>query len=414
MFALVDGNNFFVSCERIFRPDLLQKPVAVLSNNDGCIIARSNEVKALGIPMGAPVFKYKAAFTAHNVTLFSSNFMLYGDISRRMMHILSTFSPDFQPYSIDEAFLQFPENTDTEALGQTIKNTLQKQLGIPISIGFGPTKTLAKVANHLAKKQGTGVADIAKENLDELLGSLEARDVWGIGRRMADKLLGYGIRTAKQYRDCDETLLKKLFKTPGLRVQYELKGQACFELEESSSTTQSILSSRSFGQKLSQKEDLASALCNNLHSAAKQLRKQRQCCGGLTVFVMADRFKPTRQVLSAVVTLPEASQSTLVLTQQATQALDKLFIPGLSYAKSGVMLFDLHPEDEHQQHLFEPTKPSDKALMTAMDRINSKFGSKTLGPALRLLHGGRWKTNAQQQSPQYTTDPNDFRSVRID
>lgn len=405
-FALIDCNNFFVSCERIFRPDLETKPVAVLSNNDGCIIARSDEVKQLGIPMGQPLFKCKDIIQKHNVTLFSSNFALYGDISTRVMNILDQFSPNIEVYSIDEAFIKIPIQEELYTFGSMLQNTVKQWTGIPTRIGIGKTKTLAKAGSYFAKKTQSPVFNTNDYSLPLLLKDMPITEVWGIGRKISKKLIQNGITTAYQFTELPEQYIKKTLSVTGLRTQLELKGMPCIKLEEQISSRKSILSSRSFGKKLSHLYDLKSALANNVCTAAEKCRKQKLLAKTLQVFIKTSHIRNQYHSKSIIVNLPQASNSSFELITYALSALEKIYIPEQSYAKSGILLLGLCNENEYQKSLFtSPQLPNHKTkpIMTTLDQLNKKWGKRCINPAIINWNKQAWKMNQNQRSPRYTT-----------
>jgi DNA polymerase V len=408
LFALVDCNNFYASCERLFAPRLMGKPVVVLSNNDGCIIARSNEAKALGIAMGAPYFKWEKFLQAHGVAVFSSNYALYGDISRRVMALLKRLEPAVEVYSIDEAFLRLsgmpgPQLTDH---GRRLAQTVRRWTGIPVSIGIGPTKTLAKVAGRLAKKNETmqGVFDITGADTDEILGRFPVADVWGIGRRQAARLALCGVTTALDLKNCGDEWLRRTLSITGLRTAMELRGISCLNLEECPVSRKSIASSKSFGYQVEALAELKEALATYLEQAAVKLRGQHALAGSLEISLATNRFSKAAVPYSAhkVITLPEPTACTTELLRHALPALADLYRPGLRYQKAGVVLFGLVPASAGQPSLFAGRKKQDRPLMAALDRINARWGRST------IQHGAAgldkpWRNRQQRKSPAYTT-----------
>jgi DNA polymerase V len=408
LFALVDCNNFYASCERLFNPRLSGKPVVVLSNNDGCIIARSNEAKTLGIRMGTPYFQCEKFLQAHDVAVFSSNYALYGDISSRVMALLRRLEPAVEVYSIDEAFLHLSGiagMTLTDYGGQ-LRRTVQRWTGIPVSIGIGPTKTLAKVAGRIAKKNAAlqGVFDISKADIDEILGRFAVADVWGIGRRLAARLALCGISTALDLKNCDDDWLRKNLSITGLRTAMELRGIACISLEECPVSRKSIASSKSFGCRVESLAALKEALATYVEQAAVRLRGQHALANSLEISISTNRFSKTSVPYSGrrVITLAEPTASTTVLLNHALPALADLYQPGRSYQKAGVVLFGLVPESYYQPHLFAGQDKKSGPLMAALDRINGKWGRCT------IQHAGAgltkpWRNRQQKKSAAYTT-----------
>ncbi len=409
--ALVDCNNFYASCERLFQPKLKQRPVVVLSNNDGCVVARSNEAKALGIPMGIPLFKAQESINKYQIAVFSSNYALYGDLSRRVMDTLKTFTPRVEVYSIDEAFLDLDgfEHLDLAQYGQQIRQTTTQWTGIPVSIGIASTKTLTKVANHLAKKNPTnnGVMDLySQKNLDAILEAVPVQDVWGIGRRWSDRLHQMGIHTARQLRDADLNHLKRQFNVVLARTVQELRGIPCIELEETQADKQQIISSRSFGERLEHKADLQQAISHFVSRAAEKLRKQNLQARTISVFIHTSPFSEREPFYknSRTSRLVVPTDNTGEFIQQALTLLDAIFQPGFHYQKAGIMLHELTSRQHQQADLFAPeaTSTSKDALMETLDSINRKMGKGTLRYASEGF-GGHWQMKQARKSPNYTT-----------
>jgi DNA polymerase V len=408
LFALLDCNNFYVSCERLFNPRLAGLPVVVLSNNDGCIIARSNEAKALGIKMGEPFFKCRSLIATHRVQVFSSNYPLYGDLSQRVMEVLGQLEADVEVYSIDEAFIRLPPATPAALLanGRKLRAAIKRQVGIPVSIGFGPTKTLAKIANRIAKKQleHDGVFVLPEQGLDALLATIAVGEVWGIGPRQSQKLLRCGIRTALDLKNGNDTWLRKQLTITGLRTATELRGVSCLPLEDSPVAKQSITSSRSFGQPVTELNGLAEALASYVAIAAAKLRGERMTAGCLQVYLATNRFRAQEQQYAnnKTATLAIPTASTLELIRYAVEALRQLYRPGFAYQKVGVTLMDLASASRVQPHLFCPQPKGHEALMTALDKVNDRWGRDTLhSAAAGFLRP--WKNKQTRRSPAYTT-----------
>lgn len=388
VFALVDCDNFYVSCERVFNPKLKNKPVVVLSNNDGCVISRSNEVKEIGIPMGAPIFQYEDLVKKYKIELLSSNFTLYGDMSRRVMETIKTLCPDIEIYSIDEAFLSFDRfkyhNIDDYI--KKIKDRVFKWTGIPISIGVGETKTLAKIATKLAKKDkgGNGTFNLLdRENIDEFLKKIEIRDVWGIGAKFEEFLKKNDIITAYDYKYLPYDWVKKHLKTFGLRILLELNGISCIEMEFEEKPKKSISTSRSFGKDLTDFKDLKEAISSFITIASEKLRKQKQLASLISVFLMSNPFKETEKyfkVSSHYFPRPTANTSEII--EAGIQELKKIYKSGILYKKAGVILQGLIPEDENQFFFFDSIYKGskDEILMKTIDNINKKFGRETIKP----------------------------------
>ena len=409
IYALMDCNNFYVSCERLFAPGLNGRPVVVLSNNDGCVIARSNEAKALGIGMGEPFFKCRKLLAAAGVQVFSSNYPLYGDISQRVMGVLSRLEPEVEVYSIDEAFFRLPEADSRELLqiGRRIRAVIGKEVGIPVSIGLGRTKTLAKIAGRLAKRQPAydGVFFLADQEHEAVLAGVSAAEVWGIGSRSAAKLALCGINTALALKNADDRLLRRLLTVTGLRTAMELRGIPCLPLSQCPPPSQSITTSRSFGRSVTAAAELKEALATYVSVAAEKLRAQKLKSGCLMVFLATSRFADSgRQYAnSVVVNLPQPSSSSLELVQYAERGLGSIFRAGYAYQKVGVTLLDLAPAAHLQPGLFQARPDSRQdALMAAMDRINGKWGREMLHSAATGFSRS-WKNRRAGKSPAYTT-----------
>lgn len=410
LFALVDCNNFYVSCERVFNPGLEGKPVVVLSNNDGCIIARSNEAKALGIRMGEPYFRCKPLLERCRARVFSSNYGLYGDMSQRVMEILSRLEPEVEIYSIDEAFIRLPAASEEtlRITGEKIRHTIRQYTGIPISVGFGPTKTLAKIANRMAKKnpEHRGVLAILPDSdIDSLLKNIEAGEVWGIGGRSAEKLAGQGIRTAYDLSRGNERWIRKHLSITGVRTMHELQGLSCFPLEESPPPKHSIACSRSFGTPVNNLKEMREAAVSYVSRAAEKLRGQQRKAYCLTLYLTTSRFRTDQPQYanSKTMTLPCPSADTAELIEQAVRCLKELFRPGYAYQKVGVVLTDLIPEHIHQGNLFVAPRRNRDRLLQSLDRINQRWGKDTL----QYASGGLtkpWHHKQTMKSPSYTTN----------
>ncbi|MCX7986430.1 MAG: Y-family DNA polymerase [Bacteroidales bacterium] len=419
MFALVDCNNFYVSCERVFRPDLIGKPVVVLSNNDGCVIARSNEAKALGIPMGAPAFKYEKLFNEQGVEVFSANFPLYGDMSHRVMSILSEYSPDIEIYSIDEAFLKFSgfQHIPVYAHCKTMQEQVNKWTGIPISIGIADTKALAKVANRIAKKFPHETGGVYWIDTDtkriKALKWLGIEDVWGIGRQHSRRLLAMGIKTAYDFTQLPDVWVKKHMSIMGLRLKHELLGIPSFDLE-TPAPRQSIATTRTFESLYTDFEQLRERIATFAVMCAEKLRKQNSCCAALTVFILTDRFREDlpQYGKSITIQLPFATNSSIELTKFAIQALQQIFKAGLHYKKAGVIVHDITPAHIYQATLFETRNSKHLPLMLAIDKINARFGQQKIRLASQDLQRV-WKMKQARLSPRYTTDINDIIIIKV-
>lgn len=417
MFALVDCNNFYASCERMFNPSLNGRPVVVLSNNDGCVIARSNEAKALGIPMGAPAFQIQLLVERNEVAVFSANFPLYGDMSRRVMTILSEYSPEQEIYSIDECFLNLTGiNEDLTSYGLKMRTHVLKWTGIPVSVGMAPTKALAKAANRIAKKftertGGSYVIDTDEKRI-KALKWLPLEDVWGIGRRQAVKLKAAGMRTAYDFTQADREWVRKSMTVVGVKLQDELNGIPCMEMNPVEKK-QSITTTRSFEKAYKSLDELRERITTFAASSAESLRKQNSLCRSLMVFIETNRFgEPFEQYSNnLMVKLPFATSSTIEIVQSAVQGLQKIFKEGYHYKRAGVVLMDFISETNLQPSLFFNSDPRHLSLMQTVDKLNNKFGTHVLKLASQDMR--TWKMKQEHLSPAYTTNLNDVIRVKI-
>jgi DNA polymerase V len=411
-FAIVDCNNFYVSCERVFNPKLAGKPVVALSNNDGCVVARSNEAKALGIKMGVSVFKISNLIKTHEVQAFSSNYALYGDMSQRIMNTLSGFTPDIEIYSIDEAFLDLSQckRYNLTDYGYKIRSTIKQWTGIPVSIGIAETKTLAKIANKIAKKsiRTEGVLNLtASHYQNRVLEITDVGDVWGIGRSYSKFLNNYGIHNALQLRDADDKFIKKKMGITGVRLLQELRGVSCYALEHSPSPKKGITVSRTFKNSIESLNDLKEAIAAYVSIGAEKLRKEHSVAGVLMVFLMTNRFKKENYYVNIkTIKLPVATSDTSQLIHYAQEGLKAAYRKGPLYKKAGVMFKYLNPEYQIQADLFNYKDfRRSKKLMQTLDNINKKMGSDTLKyAATGLSKNQRWKTVFKRRSPSYTTN----------
>ena len=420
MIALVDCNNFYASCERVFRPDLVGKPIAVLSNNDGCIIARSNEAKALGIEMGTPAFKMDAEFRKKGVSVFSSNYTLYGDLSNRVMTVLSELAPSVEVYSIDEAFLDLAGFRDADLLefSRNIVATVPKWTGIPVSVGVAPTKTLAKLANRKAKKSpamaGVCVLD-SDSSINEALASFPVADVWGIGRQHSRFLNSNGIVTAADFAACDPKWVQKHMTVVGLRMHEELRGLPRIGFEEQPPAKQTICTARGFGTMVTELQPLDEAVATYAARCAEKLRRQRSCAGAMQVFLHTNFFRTDLPQYSRSVTIEftVATSSTAEITGYACRALRQLYRKGYHYKKVGVILSAIVPEAEVQGNVFDVVdRMRDSKLMAALDRINGVYGRDALRLG-RQGFGKTWNLRQERRSPAYTTRMSDLLTVRV-
>lgn len=410
MIGLIDGNNFFVSCERVFDPGLEGKPVAVLSNNDGCCISRSNEFKALGIEMGTPYFKLRPLISRYKLILRSSNYELYSDMSRRIINLLHRFSPDVEQYSIDEAFIQLTlpgKSPDYFKYGCDLRRTILQWVGIPCGVGFAPTKTLAKIANHIGKKSASGVF-VMPDDLRNILQNVPVEDVWGVGRKLAPKLTSLGIRNAWQLSQQDTVEMGRKFSSLLSRTILELRGINALDERDPEELSQSITCSRCFGSPVTEFDDLAESVATYTATAAEKLRRENQTAQGITVyFMMYPEYEPLPMpgaVSQFSVTFDYPSDDTAEIMGYVRNRLKSIYSPGRRYKKSGVMFFGLESKINRQQDLFSPAKrESNSELYKAIDQINRKYGKGTL---FTLGEGisKPWKMKRDLLSRQYTTN----------
>ena len=406
--ALVDCNSFYVSCERLFNPKIRRKPVVVLSNNDGCIISRSNEAKALGIKMGEPYFKGKDIIIKNKVEVFSSNYSLYGDLSRRVMRTLKRFNSEIEVYSIDEAFLDlsnFPDE-DVEKIGKEIRETVLQWTGIPTSIGIAKTKTLSKVANHIAKKKESGVTSlIGIENIDPILEKVEINDVWGVGRQLTKFYHKNGIYNAKQLKNKSNTWVKKNSNVLGSRTAMELRGIPCINIETTQSKRKSCVVSRSFGRRIEKYQELKEAVANYCLNASEKIRSESLIAKSITVFVRTSPFQSRFGYYSNSKTIDFAisTNNSIEIVKTALVALDSIFKNGYRYQKAGVMLTGLSNEDG-SKNLFSSEKDEKiKGLMKSIDNTNYRYGRSTLSLASAGVQK-RWNMRREHSSKIDTAD----------
>jgi DNA polymerase V len=409
MYALVDCNNFYASCERVFRPELIGEPIVVLSNNDGAVIARSNEAKDLGIPMGAVAFQYEHVFRENNVEVFSANFALYGDMSHRVMSILQGFAPEMEIYSIDEAFLLFEgcEKFDLKLLGEKMVSQVRQWTGIPISVGFAPSKALAKVANRIAKKYPvqTNSCHIlqSEESRLKALKWLKAEDIWGVGRQHAKRLWHLGVKTAFDFTQLSDAWVRRNMSVLGVRLKHDLLGIPTIQMEEIN-PKKSITTSRSFERNLVEFEEVKERVVTFMVMCAEKLRKQNSCCNSFYLFLKTNTHRQDLEQYrgATLVNLPYPSNSTLELVHFATEALKTIFRKGFRYKKAGVIIMDFIPEDKVQLTLFENSNPRHHELMKTLDEVNIKFGQQKIKLASQDQRRV-WKMKQQKKSPSYTT-----------
>jgi DNA polymerase V len=422
MYALVDCNNFYASCERVFQPQFVGKPVAILSNNDGCVISRSDEAKAAGVPMGAPIFKIKDLVKEKKIQVFSSNYALYGDLSNRVMAILNQFTPNVEIYSIDEAFLNFDglNISDYQDYGLQMKTRVQKWVGIPVCIGFAETKALSKVANKIAKKfqnrtKGVYVIDSEEKRIKALKWT-KIEDVWGIGYRTTKKAKLKNINTAFDFiQPQHESWIKKEMGVIGLRLKYELEGKSVLNLEPVADQKKSIAVTRSFPKQIADFDLLRERVATFAAVCAEKLRKQNTCCHTIIVLLVIDRhsIKASKYYFNMAVTLPYATNSTLTISNTAIAILKKLHQgnENIKFKKAGVIVTELIDENKKQLQLFEEENPKHLALMKAMDHLNKKIGDKKVKLATQNL-SLTWNMNQNHLSPRYTTNFNQILEIK--
>jgi DNA polymerase V len=414
IFALVDCNNFYASCERIFNPGLKNKPIIVLSNNDGIVVARSNEAKDLGIGMGVPAFEVAGLIEKHKMEVFSSNYTLYADMSSRVMETLSTFTPDVEIYSIDEAFLNLAgfRHSLTE-YGHQIRQTVKQWTGIPVTVGIGQTKTLAKIANRIAKHSGKakGVLDLTDSlYLDMALAQVPVEKVWGVGIKTAIKLKRMGLKTALDLSRADINRIKSQFGVVGARTVYELRGVCCYPLEQNPPAKKSIAVSRMFGEPVESIEQLKEAAASYASRAGEKLREQRLAAGLLTVYVTTSRFIKNKYFNSHTVELEVSTNDTTELIKTALLCIEKLYRKGCQFKKCGIILNALVPEKQVQQNLFNHfDRQKSKRLMEAIDRINTRMDSPLRWAAEGLRQP--WQVKFKRRSKRYTTCWNELPEV---
>tara|TARA_R110002110_G_scaffold415856_3_gene658493 strand:+ start:72660 stop:73943 length:1284 start_codon:yes stop_codon:yes gene_type:complete len=417
--AIVDCNNFYVSCERVFQPKLEGQPVVVLSNNDGCAVARSDEAKKIGIKMGQPYFQFKHLEKKHGIHVFSSNYALYGDMSARMAVILEQFSDTIEIYSIDEAFVNLTKykNLDLNEYGQDLRQTIRQQIGLPVSVGISTTKTLAKLANYYVKKNKlatSGVFDLTtKKTQNWLLPKISIENIWGVGSRSTEKLKVYDIKTAHDLKLANPAWIRKKFSVIMLRTVYELNNEACFDFEHEPAPKKEIVCSRSFGTLQTEWQALRSAISHHTANAAAKLRKQDSMCMGIYVSIRTNPFRnhDTQYGKGSYQVLPQPTDETSVLLKYAVEGLKHVYKQGYRYKKAGIMLYDIRDNKMQQLSLLEPNLQSDPKLMKALDLINLRYGKGTLQYGCEKTAAG-WKMSSSNLSPSYTTKWSDLPIVK--
>ena len=415
VFALVDVNNFYVSCERVFDPKLDGKPVVVLSNNDGCCVARSNEVKTLGVKMGTPWFKMRDLVKQHGIIGLSSNYTLYGDMSNRATAILRDYSPDIEVYSIDESFLRVETvahlHGGNTAMGTAVKAQIFKWTGLPVCVGFGATKTQAKFANHLAKKnpEFSGVCDLtamSDATRSAWMNKIDVGEVWGVGRRIGERLSAMNVRTVQDLFATSPATLRAQFGVVMERTDNELRGISCLALEDVAPAKQQIMASRSFGEMVTSQAGLSEAVSWHVDRAATKLREQGSAAGAVYVFIQTNRFRVDDRQYSGgtVIPLRDASDDTRDLNAAAMSALKRLYRPGYAYKRCGIMLMELSVKAQRQLTLFDDDQDRAKSarVMAVMDTINRTWGRGTLRSAA-IGNSRSWGMRSEMRSPRYTT-----------
>lgn len=409
MFALVDCNNFYASCERLFQPHLHGKPIVVLSNNDGCVIARSNEAKAVGIPMGAPAFQYKKLFKEKGVHVFSANFPLYGDLSDRVMKILANYCPEIEIYSIDEAFLDLKslKNIELKNYATKMRKSVLKATEIPISIGIAPTKALAKVANRIAKKFPNETQSVYIIDTDEkrrkALKWLKVEDIWGIGRRLSLRLRAIGVNTAYDFCELNSRWVQQNLSIVGYRLQRDLQGKVSLQLE-TPQLKKNIAVTRSFEKDYTSYEELKERIVTFAVTCSERLRKQKSCCNSLSVFIRSNRHKSTLQYNNQIaIDLPFATNSSIELAKFAILALNRIYRKGYHYKKAGVIVHHFCPEVNLQQKLFDNRDNRHLPLMSVIDELNKHYGPQKIKLASQDPKR-QWKMNQLKLSKAYTTN----------
>lgn len=419
MFALVDCNNFYASCQRVFQPNLVGKPIVVYSNNDGCVISRSNEAKALGVPMGAAAYQWEKFFEQNGIEVFSANFALYGDMSQRVMTILNDFSPEMEVYSIDEAFIKFQgfERFNLQHIGESMHRRVTKGTGIPISVGIAPTKALAKVANRIAKKfpQHTNNVYLIddEEKRIKALRWLKIEDVWGVGRKHAKRLQAIGVKTALDFTLLDDRWVQDNMAIVGLRLKRDLEGKPTLDLEEAQQK-KNIAITRSFEGNHAERDFLEERISTFAVSCAEKLRLQKSCCNSVMVFIQTNRHRIDlpQYNRSIVLNLPFPTNSSIEISNFALKALSVIFREGYEYKRAGVIVKDFTDEDKTQMSLFENSDERHKKLMQSIDKLNTMFGQQ------KIKLGSQdpkkvWKMKQEKLSPSYTTKLSDIIIIRV-
>jgi DNA polymerase V len=417
MYAILDCNSFYASCERAFNPSLIDKPIVVLSNNDGCVIARSSEAKQF-IPMGAEAFKYEKIFKENKIHVFSSNYSLYGDLSSRVMSILNQFSPEVEIYSIDEAFFKLDhiKKEELNKYAKQIKHTIEKWVGVSVSIGVAPTKSLAKMANKIAKKytnKTQGVYTILNdEQRDKALKWASVDQVWGIGRNISKKLIKLNIKSAYDFIMLSDDLVRSQFSVVELRLKKDLSGEPTIFFDEMK-TKKSIATTRTFEYALKEYEPIKERIATFANACAEKLRRQHSECNYLYVFLKTSSYSTTKRNVGVVIHLPYLTNSSITICNYAIKGIKQLFKKGYHYKKAGVIVMGLKPEKQHQFSLFEDEKPKHKSIMKVIDSMNLKYNSPKIKIANQDLDK-TWKMKQEHLSPRFTTAINEIIEIKCD
>ena len=411
--ALVDCNNFYVSCERIFRPDLARVPMVVLSNNDGCVVSRSNEAKALGVKMGQPWFECQPLAQAHGILAMSSNYALYADMSNRVMRILGEFSPNQEVYSIDESFVDLTGTPNLREVSYAMRERVRMWTGMPVCVGIGPTKTLAKLANHVAKKhpRSQGVFNynaLTDAQKAALLQRIPVSEVWGVGRKLTQRLQAHGVHTVLDLREAHIPSLRAEFGVVMEKTQRELQETPCIQMEEVAADKQQIIASRSFGSMVTELPVLKDALSTFVANACAKLRAQNSQAAVIQVFLQTNRFRKDlpQYSPSLAVPLPQPTHDTLVVNRWADALCERMFREGYQYKKAGVMLSELSPVTHQQGDWLEASPPGHSKLMQALDHLNARYGRGAIKVSTQGAYQG-WQMRQERKSPNYTTDWDD-------
>ena len=413
MIAMVDCNSFYASCEQVFRPDLKGRPVAVLSNNDGCIIAKNKEAKALThIPYRDPLFKIKDILAKNDVTLFSSNYTLYGDMSDRVMNVLREFSPDVEVYSIDESFVNLSgmEHINLETYGHDLKNTIVKRTGIPVGVGIAPTKVLAKLANRISKKiahlHHVYVMDTEERRIESLKWA-ETKDIWGLGKKHVERLAQIGVFTAYDFTQIPLAWVRKEMTVVGERLWRELNGESCIPFETLPRKKKAIGTAKSFGKKLDNLPQIEEACAYYISEVSEVMRSQKCCCTQLRIYLTTNYHSPhdLQYADKTIVTLDVPTNDTFKLITEGKKALSRIYKPGFRYKKVGVDLLGLIPEEQVQGNLFMPEATADKRLIKVFDAINNRYGKSTVSAGLSGTTTSKkeWELIKEERSPRFTT-----------